>query len=255
MMSPRLAAAAKVAGWHFLLSVVVSLVVAAIVFGVWYPYPYRELSGGRELFWIVVAVDVVCGPLMTLILFKPKKSRRELMLDLGLVAAVQLSALCYGTWTTWQVRPSYLVFELDRFKVISVAALDPKAVKALTPDLAPHALGGVKTVAVRPPKSTEERNKVLFESIDLGIDYAERPDFYIPYEGEAARKSFERARPMETFFVHHPQQKALAEAISKDQSIALSELKYLPVMGRQDWVALLDKDGKIRGFLKGDGFL
>ena len=29
---------------------------------------------------------------------------------------------------------------------------------------------------------------------------------------------------------------------------------YLPVIARQDWVAVLDKQGQIQGFLRGDGF-
>lgn len=254
MMPTRLQAAAKVAGWHFLLSVTISLIIAAIVFGAWYPYPYRELSGGRELFWIVVIVDVICGPLMTLILFNPKKSRRELILDISLVTAIQISALVYGTWTTWQARPSYLVLEVDRFKVISTAALDPAALDTLPQSLSPPVFGGVKTVALRPPKSIQEKNKVLFESIELGFDYAERPEFYIPYEDGAARKALERAKSVDIFLKRYPAQRKTAETISKDQSIPLNDLRYLPVMGRQDWIALLDKEGKIRGFLKGDGF-
>lgn len=37
------------------------------------------------LFGILAAVDLVCGPLLTFVLFNPCKSRRELVLDLGLV--------------------------------------------------------------------------------------------------------------------------------------------------------------------------
>lgn len=29
---------------------------------------------------------------------------------------------------------------------------------------------------------------------------------------------------------------------------------YLPVIARQDWVAVLDQQGQIQGFLRGDGF-
>lgn len=51
----------------------VSLGLAAtLVFAVWYPYPYREISGGRSLFEMVVAIDVVMGPLLTLDRLHPK---------------------------------------------------------------------------------------------------------------------------------------------------------------------------------------
>jgi hypothetical protein len=57
---------------HFALSLLVAALAAALVFGVWYPYPYREISGGRELFFIIVAVDVVMGPLLTFAVFNRK---------------------------------------------------------------------------------------------------------------------------------------------------------------------------------------
>ena len=40
----------RAAGIHLGLSLLVAALAAALVFGVWYPYPYREISGGRALF-------------------------------------------------------------------------------------------------------------------------------------------------------------------------------------------------------------
>ena len=253
-ISTRFLAAIKIAGWHFALSLGLALISATIVLGVWYPSPYDELSGGRGLFLLIIGVDVICGPLMTLILFNPKKSRREIGLDLSIVAALQLAALAYGAWTAWQARPVYLAFEKDRFKVLMAADLDKNELKQLPPELAPFSFGGVRTVALRPPKSTEERNKILFESIETGRDYAERPDFYIPYTGAAAAESFDRGKSLEEFFQRYPDQKVVASKVAETKSANLGDWRYLPVVGREDWVALLDKNGMIQGFLKGDGF-
>ena len=70
---------------------------ALLVFGIWYPYPYREISGGRELFLLVITVDVILGPLITLAVFNRKKPRSELRRDLAIVALLQLGALGYGS--------------------------------------------------------------------------------------------------------------------------------------------------------------
>ena len=39
-----------------------------------------------------------------------------------------------------------------------------------------------------------------------------------------------------------------------EERLNMAQLSFLPVVGRQDWVAVLDAQGQVRGFLKGDGF-
>ena len=46
----------KAAGIHLGISLVIAALAATLVFVVWYPYPYGELSGGRELGGCGVAV-------------------------------------------------------------------------------------------------------------------------------------------------------------------------------------------------------
>jgi hypothetical protein len=253
-VNSRFRAATLAAIVHLLCSLVVALVAAVLVFGLWYPHPYRELSGGRELFLLIIAVDVVCGPMLTLVLFNPKKPRPELWRDLSLVTLIQLSALVYGIYTVWQVRPLFLALESDRFKVVMAPDLDTVELSKLPERLQPMLWGGPRTVALRPPKDVEEKNKVLFASLKGGRDYAERPEFYIAYEGDAAIKSLKLSKPIDPFLQKYPNQKSEAENIVKQRNAKLSDWRILPVIGRQDWVALLDKQGQIQGFLKGDGF-
>jgi len=250
----RFQTASKVAALHFSGSLLVAALAAALVFGLWYPFPYRDLSGGRDLFLLVVAVDVACGPLLTLVLFNPAKPRVELWRDLGLVALIQLGALGYGLHTVWQARPLFLVQEIDRFKVIAAPDLLGASVVALPAALRPRWMSGPMTVAIREPKDAEERQKVLFESVQGGRDYAERPEFYLPYEGAAALKSLQRAKPLAVFLQKQPAQESAAKALAAEKGTDLAQWLYLPVVGRQDWVAVLDKQGQIQGFLKGDGF-
>lgn len=250
----RCRVAAQAAGIHSLGSVLVAALAAWIVFRIWYAYPYRELSGGRELFLLVVAVDVVCGPLLTLVLFSPKKPRKELWMDLGLVALIQLAALGYGMWTVWQARPLYLVHEVDRYKVISAPDVNAEELKALPENLKPQFWAGPKTVSIRPPNNAEEHNKVLFEAAAGGRDYGARPEFYIPYDGAAAVKSLIRAQPLSIFLRKQPSQQEAAQKLAREKDADMAQWFYLPVVARQDWVAVLNQEGQIQGFLRGDGF-
>ncbi|CDS53075.1 Fimbrial assembly protein FimB [Polaromonas sp. CG9_12] len=237
-----------------LCSVGVALLAAALVFGLWYPYPYRELSGGRELFLLIVAVDVVCGPLLTMVIFNPAKPRAELWRDLGLVALIQLGALGYGLHTVWQARPLFLVQEVDRFKVIAGPMLDGAAIAGLPAALQPHWWKGPLTVAIREPKDAQERQKVMFESVQGGRDYGERAEFYLPYEGSGALKSLNRAKPLSVFLQKQPSQQHAAQKLAAEKGADMAQWLYLPVVARQDWVAVLNQQGQIQGFLQGDGF-
>jgi hypothetical protein len=250
----RLHAAFKAATAHFGLSLLVALMAAALVFGVWFPFPYRELAGGRELFILVVTVDVICGPLLTLVLYNPAKPRAELVRDLGLVALIQMAALIYGLWTVWLVRPVFLVNEFDRFKAVANADVRRFDFDKLPASLQPKIWAGPITVGLRQPKDMEERQKVLFESVQGGPDYAERPEFYLPYEGQVALQSLNRGKSLADFIKRYPLQTDAINKIANSIGVSVDQLKYVPVTGRSDWIALVNKQGNIVGFVPGDGF-
>lgn len=252
--SPRLLAAVQAGCVHLLCSLGIVILAGILVFGIWYPYPYREMAGGRELFLLVILVDIICGPLLTIILYNPQKPQKELWRDLGLVATVQLIALSYGMHTAWLARPVFLVQEVDRFKVIAMPELIEAAVAEIPLALQPHWTKGPIPVAIREPKNSAERTTVLFDSIQGGRDYAERAEFYLPYEGEAALKSLRRAKPLTTFIKKQPTQEKAAHDLAAQKNLEISELTYLPIRARYDWIAVLNNRGEILGFLEGDGF-
>src|SRR5690606_15630395 len=103
---------------------VVAGTIAMLVFWGWFPAPLHQLMGGLDLFLLIASVDVVCGPLLTLVVFTPAKSRVDLRRDLTLVVVIQILALGYGIHTLSYARPVALVFEVDRFRAVSYADLD-----------------------------------------------------------------------------------------------------------------------------------
>ncbi|MDG4553623.1 MAG: hypothetical protein P9E24_05180 [Candidatus Competibacter sp.] len=56
---------------HLATSVTIFLIFLGIMFFVWYPAPYFEIDGGWKVPRILAGLDVVLGPLLTLIVFKP----------------------------------------------------------------------------------------------------------------------------------------------------------------------------------------
>lgn len=254
----RVKAASKAAFFHFLCSVLVACLAAGVVFLFWYPHPYGQLSGGRKLFAILMGVDVVCGPLLTLVLFNPRKSRREFFVDMSLVVFVQLAALSYGIHTAYQARPLFLVHEVDRFRVIGLTdygdADVSKELAALPKQLRPTAFSRPIVVGIRDAASRKERQDVMVESVFGGRDYSQRPEFYVTYDAAYMPKVFQRAKEISAFVEHFPGTKAEAEAVLASAGIKMSQARYLPVLHKQEWVAILNPKGMIIGFLPGDGF-
>jgi hypothetical protein len=73
------------------LSALIGATVVVVMLTLWYPRPYFDAMGGQALLALIVGVDVTLGPLLTLIVFNPKK--QELKFDLAVIAACQLTAL------------------------------------------------------------------------------------------------------------------------------------------------------------------
>ena len=141
---------------HLLLSCTVAMLCALLVFGLWYPYPYREISGGRELFLIVVLVDIALGPLITFTIFNRSKPATELRRDLTIVVLLQISALGYGLWTVSVARPVHMVFEIDRFRVVHAIDVPPEMLLQTPAGVDALPWTGPTLLAVRPFRDSNE---------------------------------------------------------------------------------------------------
>ena len=254
--SQRFKPAVRAAAWHLLGSLMVASLVAVLVFGVFYPYPYRELAGGMALFGLVCAVDVVCGPLLTLVLFSPKKPRQELMRDLGMVAVIQLAALGYGLWTVALARPVHVVFEVDRFRLVTASEIDPMELLQAPEGLRQLPWMGTPTwLSTRAPRDNSE----FLKSIDLSMAGKEpslRPDWWQDY-ALALPQVLQRARPLSMLAEARSAQKDLIDAAVRKSGASESELVWLPLTSARatDWVVLLDKKtGQPRSYAHIDGF-
>lgn len=242
------------AGVHFLLSALVIGLAAALVFLVWYPGPYAKISGGLNLFLILASVDLFIGPLATAVVSTPNKPRREWYTDLTVIAVLQLAALGYGVWTMAQARPVYLAFEIDRLRVVH--AIDvPEDLLYQAPDgFRRLPWTGPGLVAVRPFKDAREESDATLAALQ-GVHLGSRPDLWMPYP-PAADAVISASRPLQVLANRHPQAMADVRSLAERAAVPESEIRILPLTGRQDfWTALIDRrSGRPIGFLPIDGF-
>lgn len=260
---PRRAHALRAAAVHLLLSVVIAGMVALLVFGAWFPSPLRELVGGTELFWLIVGVDVVCGPLLTLVVFSPNKPRAELRRDLAFVAVVQLVALGYGVHTMSYARPVALVYEVDRFRVVSFADLEESEAFKAPAWAQPWSLAPLHTVGLRPVATNQEKMASVDASLQ-GVEPSQRPGWWQDY-ALSVSQVLKHALPLMELRTRRPDKNALLAAelartahdAQPGETRDPEALLWMPLVSRRatDWVVLIDpKTARLRGYAHIDGF-
>ena len=238
---------------HLCISAAVAGLAALLVFVLWYPTPFREISGGRELFFIVIAVDVVLGPCITFAVFNRRKPWSELRRDLTIVALLQLGGLAYGLHTVYLVRPVYLALEVNRLRTVRVLDLQSANLNAAPPELQHMPLWGVTPVAARAVRP-EEKN----ETLQLGLkgrDTGMRPEFWLPRDA-AGPAYAQAAKPLSELARRFPRRGEEIRRAAQDAGRPVEQLGFLPILARlTSWSALIDlRSGDVVGYVNIDGF-
>lgn len=226
----------RAAGLHLLISAVIASAVLLIMLMVWYPPPLFQAMGGVGLALILVGVDVVLGPSLTLVVFRSGK--RGLKLDLAMIGALQVAALVYGCHVVSLARPAFIVFVKDQFQVATVAALDDERLaKGREPQFRSPPWTGPLFVAGEFPKDGTRQQELMFLGL-AGVDLHLFPEYYVPYEqGKAAILS--RAWPLERVRKEEPAVARVVDDWLASSGAKAENLRYVPLRGRISWVAVL----------------
>lgn len=244
----------RASGIHLGLSLVVALLAGLLVFGLWYPYPYREISGGRELFLIVVGVDVVLGPLITFVIFNRRKPVKELKRDVAFVVLIQLAALGYGLWTVFIARPVHLVFEIDRFRAVHAVDVDHELLKKKPAEVEAMPLFGPTLLAARPFKDSKESFDATMAALQ-GAEIGARPDLWRSYPSATA-DVIAAAKPATQLKTRFAAQAAEIDGVLRSVGRTPENTAYLPMVGRKSfWTVFIDPvTADVVGFIPLDSF-
>lgn len=94
--------------YHLLISLVIFVVIAYLILFVWYPGIFYTTDGGWEGMRIIIAVDLVLGPLLTLVIFKAGKP--GLKFDLACIGTLQAACLAAGLYIVHTERPLAMIY-------------------------------------------------------------------------------------------------------------------------------------------------
>ena len=233
---------------HLALSAAIAVLVVTLMLLVWYPRQYFTAMGGDTLILILIGVDVVVGPLITLIIFDPKK--KGLRFDLAVIAALQLAALAYGVSVMFAARPAYNAFVVDRFEVIAANAVDAESLAKAGAEYRTLPLTGPKIIAVRQPDDAKRLADIVLSAMDGGPDLANLPELYVPY-AQFRQDAAKKARPLADLAQRQPQEATAIRAFVAASGRAEDAMGFLPMKARnQDMAVIVDnKSGEIVGIL------
>ena len=235
---------------HLAISAAIAASVIGLMLLLWYRPPFFSALGGQHILLILLGVDVVLGPVFTLMIFNPGKSRRALTFDLSVIAILQAAALIYGTSVMFQARPVFVVFSRDSFDLVTANMLSGAGYcPGQNPDYRSLPLTGPVYVYSELPTDIKERNEVVLGAFS-GKDLPQFPQYYMPYKAHMATVG-QAARPIAELKKLNPEHIADIDDAVRASGRAESDVGFVPMRAKyRDETVLVGKsDGNILGLL------
>jgi hypothetical protein len=221
--------------WHLAGSASALTLTLGLLYLGWYHWPGWYLADMPTVLTVMVGVDVVLGPLLTLIVANPAKTRRVLVRDLAAILLVQLVAFGYGVTTLWNGRPLYYAFSENCLSLVQAQDLEPEAIAAARAQhaaFAPTWHSLPRWIWAPLPKDSAAADKIVDSAISGGYDVTARPEYYKSWASGAAELRGQLKKVDEIKFFSLKEKKLLKErlmaaGLSPDQAdgIALTGRK------------------------------
>lgn len=228
---------------HLGISLAIFVGLLLLIVFIWYPQPYFAADGGWQGIRIIAGVDLVIGPLLTLIVFKPGKP--GLKFDLAVIALAQFAALVVGTSLVYQQRTAMVVFADGEFYSLNHDQIQDAGAKAQT----------ILQAAARQPAyvyvdTPTEKKALLAEKMKVlggGSILFLRGDLYQPMDDTNRQKAVARGIDPERLAAMRPSNKTRLDAFLAAKGRPATDFAFLPLHCRYaDIVLVLNKgDGKI----------
>ncbi len=161
---------------HLLLSAVVISALFLIILLYWFPEPFLGATNFKEIALILIAIDLILGPLLTFVVFNPGK--KGLRLDLSIIVSIQIMGLSYGLYMLFLTHPVYITYHENSFNIITA--------KQARPDKATNLVFQVSklsspTITFLNIPTEDIKNKLFNDMMNGDAEIEARADYYEPY--------------------------------------------------------------------------
>ncbi len=240
----------KLTFFHLLLTIVISILPFFIFYCLWYPEKLIALTGGKEIFKIYLAIELLLFSTAAILLFLSRNdSRKEIFIKYSFLCVLQTIAAIFGYKSLYEAKPMYIAYEFNRFRV-------------------------VRTIDIQNTSDTFDIFKLISGPIPIGTKelHSSDPEFLISIKDSinGEHPSFKASRHIDYSEAKNdilrnakniknlaPKSYKEIQLLSKKHNIDLSNLIYYPLTSyySDGWIVLLDnKTAKIITYLNIDGW-
>jgi hypothetical protein len=225
----------KAFGLHLLGSAIALALILGTLYLGWYHGPGWYLSDVSHVVAVLVLVDVVIGPSLTLVIADVMKPRRELARDIAIIAAVQLAALAYGSSALWNGRPLYYAFSVNCLSLVQAQDIDADALKlarAQGAPLVPHWYSLPRWIWAPLPQDPTKSAKIVESATLGGVDVTAMPQYYKPWNDGLPELKTQLKKVDEIGFFSRKERETLKERM-RAAGLAVDLPDGIPLTGRK----------------------
>jgi hypothetical protein len=238
----------KAAAIHLGLSAILYIVLLYLIVFFWYPQPYFAADGGWDGVNLITGVDLVLGPMLTLIVFKAGK--RGLRYDLTLIGIVQTVALILGIGIVYDQRIAMVVYAEGSFYTLThdqVRDAGGQATEVLARANTTPPYGFVHL-----PTEKRERTKFWRELLRTGMPMLRLGDRYEPLDTSNLEEVLKHGVDLEQYTTRSEQNRQELERFLNRHGGKTEDYAFLPLVCRYSelFLALRRPDGGVIDSLK-----
>jgi hypothetical protein len=221
---------------HLLVSAAIVGALLLLLVTRWYPMPYFVADGGWQGIRLVAAIDVVLGPLLTLVIYDRAKPRRKLFFDYSVIGALQACAFAFGMWTVFSARTTVVVFTDGTF--YTIGADEARFMHDPYPALLREAPRRPAYAMVNMPADPEARQALRRESMTDGRPLFSFLNLVGPFTPGRVPQLAEYGIDIRHLLADHPQQTKEVDRFLADHGGTVDDYLFFPVKPRYRPVVL-----------------
>jgi hypothetical protein len=215
-------------GTHIGISFVIFLIILYFILSHWYPFPFFSTDGGWKGIRIVAFVDVVLGPLLTLIVYKPGK--KYLKFDLTVIGCIQAAALSWGIYTVHHERSAAAVLVEDYFTTVTMYDMQ----RHINADKL-RAYSGHIPALIYLNVPEKELQATRLRSLQSGISMALDDEYYAPINKETIPAILTRAFDLAAYVADKPNDMRIYDQFVAAHRQQMANIAFLEWHGRTQW--------------------